>query len=108
VQADLLREKIDAQDKANDSDATLVLLDQYHLPARRRRLVFPPPLYVVEAKVAHEAGDAMRALSALTVFLHRANRDTDRYKEALALYPKYRQSAAKGGCNCSSPHRRVQ
>jgi hypothetical protein len=97
VQADLLREKIDAQANANDSDATLVSLDQYHELTQRRHLAFPPPLYFVEAKAAHDAGDATRALSALTEFLHLAYRNSDQYKEALALYPKYQQLAKGGG-----------
>jgi hypothetical protein len=62
VQADLLREKIYAQVQSNDSDATLVSLDQYHTLAQRLKLVFPPPLYFIEAKAAHDAGDATRAL----------------------------------------------
>jgi 5'-3' exonuclease len=99
VQGDLWREKIYAQAKANDSDATLVSLDQYHKLAQRLKLVFPPPLYLVEAKAAHETGDATRALSALTEFLHRTNRHSNQYKDALALYPQYQQSAAKGDGN---------
>jgi hypothetical protein len=97
VQADLLREKIDAQAKSHDTDAILVSLDQYHKLTQDSQLVFPPPLYLIEAKAAHEAGDATRALSALTEFLHRASRNSDQYKEALALYPKYRQSAGGSG-----------
>src|ERR1700683_3183337 len=93
VQADLLREKIYAQVKSNDAAAALVSLDQYHKLAQRLRLRFPPPLYFIEAKTAHEAGDATRALSALVEFLHRANRHSDQYKEALGLYPQYQQLA---------------
>ena len=93
VQADLLREKIYAQVKSNDAAAAMVSLDQYHKLAQRLQLRFPPPLYFIEAKTAHEAGDATRALSALVEFLHRANRHSDQYKEALGLYPQYRQLA---------------
>jgi hypothetical protein len=93
VQADLLREKIYAQVKSNDAAAAMVSLDQYHKLAQRLQLRFPPPLYFIEAKTAHEAGDPTRALSALVEFLHRANRHSDQYKEALGLYPQYQQLA---------------
>jgi hypothetical protein len=98
VQADLLREKIDAQANADHPDAMLVSLDQYHKLVHRLKLVFSPPLYFVEANAAHEAGDATRALSALIEFLHRAYRNSDQYKDALALYPQYPQ-LAKGSVN---------
>jgi hypothetical protein len=97
VQADLLREKIESQAKSNDPNTTLLTLDQYHKLAQDSQLAFPPPLYLIEAKAAHAAGDSGRALSALTEFLHRANQNSEQYKEALALYPQYQQLAAGSG-----------
>src|SRR5580658_10275461 len=101
VQADLLREKIYAQVKSNDDAAALASLDQYHQLTQRMQLRFPPSLYLVEAQAAHEAGDATRALSALVEYLNRANRHSEQYKDALALYPQYQ--LAVGGADPARP-----
>jgi formylglycine-generating enzyme required for sulfatase activity len=94
VQAELLRDKIVSQAKANDADGVLKSLDQYHKLVDDNKLTFPPPLYLIEAKAAHDAGDANRALSALTEFLNKSEADSSGHKEALALYPQYQQSSA--------------
>jgi len=113
VQADLLRDQIYAEAKANDSDAVIRSIDEYHklildayqkylsdpsrYPEAQYNFAFPRPLYWIEAKAAHEAGDPKRALSSLSDFLRTADRASDQYKEALALYPKYQHDAAAAG-----------
>jgi formylglycine-generating enzyme required for sulfatase activity len=94
VQADLLRNKIYAQAKANDADGVMVSLDQYHKLVSDNNLAFPPALYWIEAKAAHDSADAKRALSALTQFLNVTDHGSSQYKEALALYPQYEQAVA--------------
>jgi Sulfatase-modifying factor enzyme 1 len=86
VQADLLRDQIYAQAKANDTEAVLASLDQY----KKLDIPFPAPLLWIEAKAAHESGDSKRALEALTTYLNGADHKSDQYKEGLALYPKYK------------------
>ena len=93
VQADLLRNQIIAQAKANDADGVLVSLDQYHKLVDANKLEFPAPLSWIEAKAANDVGDSKRALAALTVFLRHADRGFAEYKQALALYPAYQQTA---------------
>jgi formylglycine-generating enzyme required for sulfatase activity len=93
VQTDLLRDKIYAQAKTNDAEGVLVSLEQYHKLTDANNLAFPVPLLWLEAKAAHDSGDAQRALSALTGFLNRADHNSAEYKQGLALYPEYAQSA---------------
>jgi len=96
VQADLLRDQIYAEAKANDSDAVIRAIDQYKKLVsdnQSSRMVFPTPLLWIEAKAAHESGDAPRALKALGDFLANTDRSSDQYKEALALYSKYQADA---------------
>jgi hypothetical protein len=90
VQADLLRDQIYAEAKALDFDGVLKSIDQY----RKLALPFPPPLLWLEAKAAHDSGDAQRALHALEEFLATTERSSEKYKEALALYPTYQQIIA--------------
>jgi formylglycine-generating enzyme required for sulfatase activity len=94
VQAELLRDKIYTQAKANDADSVLKSLDQYHKLVDDNKLTFPPPLYLIEAKAAHDAGDGDRALAALTEFLNKSEPDSSGHREALALYPQYEQANA--------------
>jgi len=89
VQADLLRDKIYAQAKANDVEAVLTSLDEY----RKLSIPFPTPLLWIEAKAARESGDSKRALEALTAYLNRTDHNPDQYKEGLALYPSYKKEA---------------
>ena len=94
VQADLLRNQIVEQAKANNPEAVLATLDQYHKLVTDNNLMFPPPLYLIEAKAAHDAGVAQRALSALAQFLNSSDHSSAQYKEALALYPEYEKRSA--------------
>lgn len=89
VQADLLRDQIYAEAKANDSEAVLRSIDQY----KKLGVEFPTPLLWIEAKAAHDSGDAQRALRALGDFLAKTDRGTEQHKEALALYPQYLKSS---------------
>jgi len=89
VQVDLLRDQIYAAAKANDSEAVLGSIDKY----KQLGVALPVPLLWIEAKAAHDSGDAQRALNALGDFLAKTDRSSEQYKEALALYPKYQQDA---------------
>jgi hypothetical protein len=89
VQKDLLRNKIMAAAQAKDFKATLEAIDEY----RSLNGEFPPPLLLVEAKVAHALGDAPRALNALDAFMNSADRKSAQYHNALALYPSYKAAA---------------
>jgi hypothetical protein len=93
VQADLLRDRVYAQAKANDPDAVLASIDKYQELVTSYKLEFPLPLRWIEAKAAHEAGDPIRAEAALGEFLSKTDRNSDKYKEALALYPQYQEAA---------------
>jgi hypothetical protein len=95
VQADLLRNQIYAQAKANDADSILKSLDQYHKLVEDNKLDFPVPLYWIEAKAAHDTGDTARALNSLTQFLNKADHGSAEYKEGLALYPVYQDAVGK-------------
>lgn len=89
AQADLLRDQIYAQAKANDPEGVLHSIDAY----KKLPVAFPPPLLWLEAMAAHDAGDSGRAVTALTGFIARAERGSDQYREALALYPAYKKAA---------------
>jgi hypothetical protein len=95
VQADLLRNQIIAQAKANNEDGVLAALEQYHKLVDANRLEFPVPLYWIEAKAAHDTGDSKRALSSLTQFLNMADHGSAEYKEGLALFPAYQDAVGK-------------
>lgn len=92
VEADLLRDKIYVQAKANDADGVIASLDQYHKLVDANKLTFPVPLYWIEAKAARDTGDARHAFAALTEFLNKADHGSTEYKEGLALYPAYEQA----------------
>lgn len=94
VQADLLRDKIYTQAKGNDADGVLASLDQYHKLVEDNKLVFPTPLYLIEAKAAHDSGDEKRALAALTQLLNNSDHGSNQYKEALTLYSQYEQAVS--------------
>jgi hypothetical protein len=92
VQGDILRDKIYAQAKANDADGVLAALGEYHKLVDANKLTFPVPLYWIEAKAAHDSGDAKHALAALTAFLNKADHESPEYKQGVALYPAYEQA----------------
>jgi thiamine kinase-like enzyme len=50
---------------------------------------FPPVLSLTEAKAASQTGDPLRAFAAVKEVLKKASRDSDLYREALALYSRY-------------------
>lgn len=89
VQADLLRDQIYTEAKSNDPEAVLRSIDQY----KKLGADFPTPLLWIEAKAAHDSGDAQRALNALGDFLARTDRGSQQYQAALALYPQYENDA---------------
>jgi formylglycine-generating enzyme required for sulfatase activity len=57
------------------------------------KMDFPPALLFVEAKAAEKTGDPGRAFAALEMFMKVADRKSEQYQQALALYPSYSAAA---------------
>jgi hypothetical protein len=71
VQADLLREKIDAQANANDSDATLVSLDQNHELTQRLHLLLSHRRSILSKRRPRMRPAMLRELYRRLQLLHR-------------------------------------
>jgi hypothetical protein len=89
VRADILRNQIVADIKANNLQDALNAIDSY----KKLKVPFPTPLWLVEAKAAYATGDKIRAKTALEAFLSHVDRSSSAYQEALALYPTYDKAA---------------
>jgi hypothetical protein len=94
VQADILRNEIvssvKAAEKSRDYTAVLAEITEYDKLA----VPMPAPVRLVEAKAAHSAGDALRALRALDKILTSSPRGSHEYQQAVQLYPEYKSDAA--------------
>jgi hypothetical protein len=89
VRADILRNQIVADIKANNLQDALNAIDSY----KKLKVPFPTPLWLIEAKAAYATGDKIRAKTALESFLSHVDRSSSAYQEALALYPAYNKAA---------------
>ncbi len=89
VHADVLRNEIATAMDANEPARVLSYIDEY----RALGVEFPADLLFVEAQAAEKVGEAARALTALTLFMNKADRKSTPYRQAVTMYPAYAAAA---------------
>lgn len=87
VQADMLTRSIVEAYGSGNYRQVLGDLDRFHVLEGQGAKV-PGPLLFIEAKIASESGNNVRAEKALRQYFNSVDKTDPRYQEALALYPK--------------------
>jgi hypothetical protein len=94
IRADILRSEIVKLVKGDgkghqDNPTILKEIDQY----KDLNVEIPAPILMVEAKAARATFDDLRAIEALESYMLVADKKSDEYRKAVALYPQFEDSA---------------